>query len=146
MNKNYVMAKILLSNLFLLQISLASIITYDDKQVIILLYEYFKTTKNAPKILGHSFHVDGQDKVFQIEIETDSHLVNDALLFSFSTIYTLAKISKTNFTHSILVIHFDNSTLPVVAESDLDCSNKLFNINDKTQEHWRKNCLTIKNY
>ena len=146
MNKNYVMAKILLSNLFLLQISLASNITYDDKKVVSLLYEYFKTTKNAPKILGHSFHLNEQNKVFQIEIETDSRLVNNALLFSFRAIFRLAEISKTNFTHSILVVHFENSILPIVAEANLECSKKFFNINDKIQQHWRKNCLTITNY
>ena len=83
--------------------------------------------------------------VFQLEIETSSAKVNNALLFGFDTISKLSNISKINFTHSILVIHFEGDILPIVAETNIDCSRKFFIEKSYDENKWRKDCLTIKN-
>ena len=137
---------ILISNLLLCSLSLSDVPNYHDKKIVSLLYEYFRSTKDAPKLLGHSFHKKGYDNIFQIEIECSSRLVNQSLLFSFKAINMLTKFSKENFTHSILIIHFENSALPIVAESNIGCAEKFLNPDNVFEENWRKNCLTIKNY
>jgi len=43
-------------------------------------------------------------------------------------------------------IHFGDNILPVVAESNIECLKKLFIYASYSENQWRKNCLTIKNY
>ena len=137
---------ILISNLLLGSLSLSDVPHYHDKKIATLLHEYFRTAIDAPKLLGHSFHKKGPDIVFRIEIECNKSTVNKSLIFSFKAINMLTEISKQNFTHSTLVIHFESGALPVVAEADIRCTKKFLNSDEIFEENWRKNCLTIKNY
>ena len=137
---------ILISNLLLSSSSLSDVPHYHDKKIAILLHDYFRTALDAPKLLGYSFHNRGPDTVFRIEIESDRSTVNKSLIFSFKAINILTEISKKNFTHSTLVIHFEGGALPVVAEANIRCTKKFFNSDEIFEENWRKNCLTIKNY
>ena len=137
---------ILISNLLLSSSSLSDVPLYHNKKIAILLHDYFRTALDAPKLLGHSFHNRGSDTVFRIEIECDSSTVNESLIFSFKAINMLTEISKKNFTHSTLVIHFESGALPVVAEANIRCTKKFLSSDQIFEENWRKNCLTIKNY
>ena len=137
---------ILISNLLLSSSYSSDVPHYHDKKITILLHEYFGTAIDAPKLLGHSFHKRGPDTVFHIEIECNSSSVNESLLFSFKAIDMLTGISQKNFTHSRLVIHFENGALPVVAEANIRCTRKFLSSDEIFAENWRKNCLTIKNY
>tara|TARA_A100001011_G_scaffold52730_1_gene50964 strand:+ start:6948 stop:7283 length:336 start_codon:yes stop_codon:yes gene_type:complete len=111
-----------------------------------MLKEYFISSKTAPLLMGHQFYSDRDKMIFQIEIKTNPENVNNALLFGFKAINDLADVSKVNFTHSILVIHFNNNALPVIAESNLECSRFYFLDGRENEAQWRKNCLTIQNY
>ena len=137
---------ILISNLLLSSSSLSDVPRYHDKKIAILLHDYFRTALDAPKLLGHSFHNRGPNTIFRIEIECNKSTVNKSLIFSFKAINMLAEISKKNFTHSTLVIHFEGGALPVVAEANIRCTKKFLSLDEIFEENWRKNCLTIKNY
>ena len=137
---------ILISNLLLSSSSLSDVPHYHDKKIAILLHDYFRTALDAPKLLGYSFHNRGPDTVFRIEIECNKSTVNKSLIFSFKAINMLTEISKRNFTHSTLVIHFESGALPVVAEANIRCTKKFLISDEIFEENWRKNCLTIKNY
>ena len=84
--------------------------------------------------------------IFQLELEADSAKVNETLIYGFESISKFSNVSKTNFTHSILVIHFGDNILPIVAESDIECLKRFFIDESYSENQWRKNCLTIKNY
>tara|TARA_B100000965_G_scaffold178546_1_gene149014 strand:+ start:728 stop:1150 length:423 start_codon:yes stop_codon:yes gene_type:complete len=120
--------------------------TYDEKQMVKMMYEYFSSSKNSPGLIGHRFYKSSNEMIFQLELEADSTRVNETLVYGFESISKLSNISKTNFTHSILVIHFGDNILPVVAESNIECLKKLFIYASYSENQWRKNCLTIKNY
>ena len=51
-----------------------------------------------------------------------------------------------NQKHTNKVIHFNNNALPVIAESNLECSRFYFLDGKEDEAQWRKNCLTIQNY
>lgn len=140
------MIRVILAQLSILQALFALENTYGEKQTTKILNEYFLSFKSSPSLVGHRFYKSSNEIVFQLEIETDSAEVNNALLFGFDTISKLSNISKINFTHSILVIHFERGILPVVAETSIDCSRKFFIERSYDENKWRKNCLTIKNY
>ena len=140
------MVRIILIQLMIWKILIASGHTYGDRQIINMLDEYFLSSKDAPSLIGHRFYESSSEMVFQLEIETDSAKVNGALVFSFDAINKFADISKTNFTHSILVIHFYGDVLPIVAETNLNCARRFFLDELENENQWRKNCLTIKNY
>ena len=120
--------------------------TYNSKQMVKMMYEYYSSAKNSPGLMGHRFYESSNEMIFQLELEADSAKVNEALVYGFESISKFSNISKTSFTHSILVIHFGDNILPVVAESNIECLKRLFIDASYTENQWRKNCLTIKNY
>ena len=120
--------------------------TYSDKQVLKIMYEYFSSSKSSPSLVGHRFYESSNEMIFQLELEADSAKVNEALVYGFESISKFSNISKTSFTHSILVIHFGDNILPVVAESNIECLKRLFIDASYSENQWRKNCLTIKSY
>ena len=121
-------------------------VTYNNKEMVKMMYEYFSSSKNSPGLMGHRFYESSNEMIFQLELEADSAQVNEALVYGFESISKFSNISKTSFTHSILVIHFGDNILPVVAESNIECLKGLFNDASYSENQWRKNCLTIKNY
>ena len=121
-------------------------VTYNNKEMVKMMYEYFSSSKNSPGLMGHRFYESSNEMIFQLELEADSAKVNEALVYGFESISKFSNISKTSFTHSILVIHFGDNILPVVAESNIECLKGLFNDASYSENQWRKNCLTIKNY
>ena len=109
----------LILHLILLQTIMGDTPRFGDEQIVIMLKEYFKATKSAPALIGHHFYSSRDETVIQIEIEPDVNDINDALVFSFKAMSQLANISKTQFTHSVLVMHFGHTTLPVIAKTCL---------------------------
>ena len=120
--------------------------TYNNKQVVKMMYKYFSSSKSSLGLIGHRFYESSDGVIFQLELEADSAKVNEALIYGFESISKFSNISKTSFTHSILVIHFGDNILPVVAESNIECLKKFFIDASYSENQWRKNCLTIKNY
>ena len=121
-------------------------VTYNNKEMVKMMYEYFSSSKNSPGLMGHRFYKSSNEMIFQLELEADSARVNEVLIYGFESISKFSNISKTSFTHSILVIHFGDNILPVVAESNIECLKRLFIDESYSENQWRKNCLTIKNY
>jgi len=140
------MIRVTLVQFAILQIIIAGSNTYGDKQIVEMLGEYFSSFKDSPNLIGQRFYGNSNEMVFQLEIETESTHVNKALIFGFDTISKFSDISKNKFTHSILIIHFNENILPIVAEANIDCSEKFFIDKSYDENKWRKNCLTIKNY
>jgi len=136
----------LILHLILLQIIIGDTPRFGDEQIIIMLKEYFKASKSAPALIGHHFYSSRDETVIQIEIEPGINDVNNALVFSFKAMSQLANISKTYFTHSVLVMHFGDSTLPIVAKTDLECAKGFFIYISENESQWRKNCLTIREH
>ena len=132
--------------LTILHLLFSSDATYNDKQVVKMMYEYFLSSKSSPSLIGHRFYKSSNEVIFQLELEADSAKVNETLIYGFESISKFSNVSKTNFTHSILVMHFGNNILPVVAESNIECLKRLFIDASLSENKWRKNCLTIKNY
>ena len=136
----------LITLLLLLQFSIGENLNYGDKQIVLLLKNYFQSSLDAPKIIGHRFYKIEKKIIFQIEIKTNIESANKALLFGFKAISNLSNIAKKKFTHAIVVIHFENEALPIIAESNLNCSESFFINKIENEQQWRKNCLTIRNY
>ena len=88
------MIRVILIQLSILQTLFALENTYGEKQITKILDEYFLSFKSSPSLLGHKFYKNSNEMVFQLEIETDSAKVNNALLFGFDTISKLSNISK----------------------------------------------------
>ena len=132
--------------LTIIHLLFSSDVTYNNKEMVKMMYEYFSSSKNSPGLMGHRFYENSNEMIFQLELEADSAKVNEALIYGFESIGKFSNISKTSFTHSILVIHFGDNILPVVAESNIECLKRLFIDASYTENQWRKNCLTIKNY
>jgi len=132
--------------LTIIHLLFSSDVTYNNKEMVKMMYEYFSSSKNSPGLMGHRFYENSNEMIFQLELEADSAKVNEALIYGFESIGKFSNISKTSFTHSILVIHFGDNILPVVAESNIECLKRLFIDESYSENQWRKNCLTIKNY
>ena len=132
--------------LTIIHLLFSSDVTYNDKEMVKMMYEYFLSSKSSPGLMGHRFYENSNEMIFQLELEADSAKINEALIYGFESIGKFSNISKTSFTHSILVIHFGDNILPVVAESDIECLKRLFIDASYSENQWRKNCLTIKNY
>ena len=109
-----------------------------------LLNEYFKTTPSAPMLLGHRFYKEKGERVFQIEIEGKDANIRNELLFGFSAMNQFANVSKTKFRQFVLIIHFENHVVPVVAKSDIACLKSFFIDQTIDELNWRKKCLNIK--
>ena len=138
--------KLATTSIIMFQILIGRASYYDNDKLIGMLKDYFKTNQNAPQIIGHSFYGNDKKMVFQMEIQTQTKNVNKDLIFSFNTISKITQLAKTNFTHSVLVIHFTKDFLPIIAESSLKCNKKIFIDKVYDENQWRKHCLTIKNY
>ena len=132
--------------LTIIHLLFSSDVTYNNKEMVKMMYEYFSSSKNSPGLMGHRFYENSNEMIFQLELEADSAKVNEALIYGFESIGKFSNISKTSFTHSILVIHFGDNILPVVAESNIECLKRLFIDASYSENQWRKNCLTIKSY
>ena len=132
--------------LTIIHLLFSSDVTYNNKEIVKIMYDYFSSSKNSPGLMGHRFYESSNEMIFQLELEADSAKVNEAIIYGFESISKFSNISKTSFTHSILVIHFGDNILPVVAESNIECLKRLFIDASYTENQWRKNCLTIKNY
>lgn len=132
--------------LAILHLLFSSDATYNDKQVVKMMHEYFSSSKSSPILMGHRFYESSNKVIFQLELEADSAKVNETLIYGFESISKFSNVSKTNFTHSILIIHFGDNVLPVVAESNIECLKRLFIDASFSENQWRKNCLKIKNY
>mgnify|MGYP001205664981 CR=1 FL=1 len=132
--------------LTIIHLLFSSDVTYNNKEMVKMMYEYFSSLKNSPDLMGHRFYESSNEMIFQLELEADSAKVNEALVYGFESISKFSNISKTSFTHSILVIHFGDNILPVVAESNIECLKRLFIDASYSENQWRKNCLTIKSY
>tara|TARA_B100000575_G_scaffold55335_1_gene41559 strand:+ start:16 stop:438 length:423 start_codon:yes stop_codon:yes gene_type:complete len=132
--------------LTIIHLLFSSDVTYNNKEMVKMMYEYFSSSKNSPDLMGHRFYESSNEMIFQLELEADSAKVNEALVYGFESISKFSNISKTSFTHSILVIHFGDNILPVVAESNIECLKRLFIDASYSENQWRKNCLTIKSY
>ena len=130
--------------LTILHLLFSSDATYNEKQMVKMMYEYFSSSKNSPALVGHRFYESSNKMIFQLELEAHSTKVNETLIYGFESISKFSNISKTNFTHSILVIHFGDNILPVVSESNIECLKRLFIDASYSENQWRKNCLTIK--
>ena len=132
--------------LTIIHLLFSSDVTYNNKEMVKMMYEYFSSSKNSPGLMGHRFYESSNGMIFQLELEANSAKVNEALIYGFESISKFSNISKTSFTHSILVIHFGDNILPIVAESNIECLKRLFIDESYSENQWRKNCLTIKNY
>ena len=138
--------KITTVQLTIIHLLFSSDVTYNNKQMVKMMNEYFSFSKNSTGLIGHRFYESSNEMIFQLELEADSAKVNEAIIYGFESISKFSNISKTSFTHSILVIHFGDNILPVVAESNIECLKRLFIDASYSENQWRKNCLTIKNY
>ena len=140
------MIRKIIAQLTIIHLLFSSDVAYNNKEMVKMMYEYFSSSKNSPGLMGHRFYESSNEMIFQLELEADSAKVNEVLIYVFESISKFSNISKTSFTHSILVIHFGDNILPVVAESNIECLKRLFNDTSYSENQWRKNCLTIKNY
>ena len=140
------MIRKIIAQLTIIHLLFSSDVAYNNKEMVKMMHEYFSSSKNSPSLMGHRFYESSNEMIFQLELEADSAKVNEALIYGFESISKFSNISKTSFTHSILVIHFGDNILPVVAESNIECLKRLFIDGSYSENQWRKNCLTIKNY
>ena len=85
-----------------------------------MAYQEYLNCRNysfIAKLLGHHFFSDKNDTVFQIEIETETENFNIAMVDAFRVINKLSNIAKTNFTQSIVILHFRTNNLPIIAKT-----------------------------
>ena len=139
---NSMIVKLLLSPLFIV-ITLGDSPYFDNKKIVSILEEHFTNAANEYELLGYNFYENKNEIIFQIEILTDIKNVTSAILFGFNTVSIIANNSKTSFTHSVMLIHFQNNLNPIIAKADLSCSKKYFLDGKQTESQWRKNCLSI---
>ena len=128
--------------LIIFQMLFGKEITFGDKQIIIMLNQYFEKS-NSSQLLGHHFFSNKNDTVFQIEIETETANFNIAMVDAFRVINKLSNIAKTNFTQSIVILHFKTNNFPIIAKSELGCSKDFFIYKTHNEALWRQNCLSI---
>ena len=118
--------------------------SYNNEQIIIMLNQYFEDSSDD-QLLGNHIFTDNSENVFQIEVQTNIANFNISLTRVFSVINTLTNAAKTNFTRAIVIFHFKNNKLPIIAKSDLNCSRKFFIYKTENELQWRKKCLSIQN-
>ena len=139
---NYLTLKLILTLLFIGTV-FGDALDFSNKTITAILEKRFTSPITTHELLGYNFYEDKNETIFQIEILADIDDINDAILFSFRSISIIADISKTHFTHSVVVIHFINKSNPIIAKTDLDCSKEYFLELKKTESHWRNSCLSI---
>ena len=128
--------------LIIFQMLFGKEITFGDKQIIIMLNQYFEKS-NSSQLLGHHFFKDKNDTIFQIEIESETENFNIVMVDAFRVINKLSNIAKTNFTQSIVILHFKTNNFPIIAKSELGCSKDFFIYKTHNEALWRQNCLSI---
>ena len=128
--------------LIVLNISLCKDQGYEDKQIIIMLNQYYKDHSKV-KLLGNHTFTNNNDTVFQIEVEAKFKNFNSSMLDAFAVINKLSNLAKTNFTQAVVIFHFKSNKLPIIAKTKLDCSKKFFIKKTQNETQWRKNCLSI---
>jgi len=133
-------------HLLLLQIAIGNTPKFGDEQISVMLREYFTASKNSPILIGHQFYQTRDKKIIQIEIQLKATSANNAMIFGFKAMNRLANVAKTNFDLSILVMHFEDNIMPIIAESDILCSKDFFINKIGNENQWRKNCLTIRDH
>ena len=139
---NYLTLKLILTLLFIGTV-FGDALDFGDKTIKAILEKRFTSPITTHELLGYNFYEDKNETIFQIEILADIDDIDDAILFSFRSISIIADISKTHFTHSVVVIHFINKSNPIIAKTDLDCSKEYFLELKKTESQWRNSCLSI---
>tara|TARA_Y100001970_G_C14123673_1_gene797733 strand:+ start:869 stop:1303 length:435 start_codon:yes stop_codon:yes gene_type:complete len=139
---NYLTLKLILTLLFIGTV-FGDALDFSNKTITAILEKRFTSPITTHELLGYNFYEDKNETIFQIEILADIDDINDAILFSFRSISIIADISKTHFTHSVVVIHFINKSNPIIAKTDLDCSKEYFLELKKTESQWRNSCLSI---
>lgn len=139
---NYLTLKFILKLLFIGSV-LGNALDFGNKTITAILERQFTSPITTHELLGYSFYENKNETIFQIEVLTDNDDITDAIMFSFRTISIIADISKTHFTHSVVIIHFINKSNPIVAKTDLDCSKEYFLELKKTESQWRNSCLSI---
>ena len=139
---NYLTLKLILTLLFIGTV-FGDALDFSNKTITAILEKRFTSPITTHELLGYNFYEDKNETIFQIEILADIDDINDAILFSFRSISIIADISKTHFTHSVVVIHFINKSNPIIAKTDLDCSKEYFLELKKTESQWKNSCLSI---
>ena len=130
--------------LIILSIALCKGQNYSDEQIIVMLKQYFENS-STDKLLGNHFFINENKNIFQIEIQIVATNFNNSLIKSFSAITRLSEIAKSDFSEAIIIFHFKNNNVPIIAKSDLKCSKKFFIEKTNNEIQWRKNCLSIQN-
>ncbi len=128
--------------IIILNIPLCKGHNYGDKQIEIMLSQYY-TDSPSYKLLGNHIFSNNNDIVFQIEVQTSIEDFNSSMLDAFAVINKLSDVAKTKFTKAVVIFHFDNNKLPIIAEAGLHCSKKFFIKKTQDETQWRKNCLSI---
>ncbi len=128
--------------LIILNIPLCREQNYGDKQIEIMLNQYYKDSP-IYKLLGNHIFNNENDIVFQIEVQTSIEDFNSSMLDAFAVINKLSNIAKTKFTKAVVIFHFNSNKLPIIAEARLRCSKKFFIKKTQDETQWRKNCLSI---
>ena len=130
--------------LIILSIALCKGQNYSDEQIIVMIKQYFKNS-STDTLLGNHFFINENKNIFQIEIQIVATNFNNSLIKSFSAITRLSEIAKSDFSEAIIIFHFKNNNVPIIAKSDLKCSKKFFIEKTNNEIQWRKNCLSIQN-
>ena len=131
--------------IFSLSVVLCKNRNYSDEQIIVMLNQHFEDFSDN-QLLGSHIFTNGSENIFQIEVETNVTNFNISLTKAFSVISTLTNAAKTNFTKAIVIFHFKENKLPIIAKSDLKCSRKFFIDKIENEVQWRKKCLSIQNF
>ena len=118
---------------------------YSDEQIIIMLNQHFEDSSDDQLLGSHTF-TNGNEKIFQIEVQTNVADFNISLIKAFSVISALTNAAKSNFAQAIVIFHFKGNKLPIIAKSDLNCSRKFFIDKTENEVQWRKKCLSIQNF
>ena len=116
---------------------------FGEKKIASILQEHFSESNNQYELLGHNFYKNENEMIFQIEVLSDITKTNEAIIFSFNTMSVLSNIAKTDFTHSVLILHSYNSLIPIISRASLSCSKEYFLYKKQNILQWKKNCLSI---
>ena len=128
--------------LIILNIPLCKGQNYGNKQIEIMLNQYYNNSSSY-KLLGNHVFNNNNDIVFQIEVQTSIEDINSSMLDAFEVINKLSNVAKTKFTKAVVIFHFDNNKLPIIAEAKLHCSKKFFIKKTQNETQWKRNCLSI---
>ncbi len=123
--------------------AMAGSLKYDDRQILKLLDNHFKTSNNIEK-LGASIYTEKIKRTFQLEIKSRKTELNTNLLNAFSVLFKLSTYTQKPIQKYKLIIHLENYDIPIIAICDYECSKKYFSDHKIKEKEWRDNCLIIK--